>query len=143
MTGRKEFFKRRNPKEFFKKITPQEFFSADRKKSIILGKGSLILGEQFRYDPNQPKEPIHQTQEQRDRHTYIIGKTRSGKTTLIRNMIYQDLRAGNGLAVIAPEQEMITEEILPFIPENRIDDVIYFNPADLENPGLFNPLNLE
>ncbi len=119
MTDRKEFFRRQNPKDFFKKTTPKEFFSAERKKPITPAEGSLLLGEKFRYSPEDPKEPIHQTQEQRDRHTYIIGKTRSGKTTLIRNMIYQDLRAGNGLGVIAPEQEMITQEILPFIPKNR------------------------
>lgn len=85
---------------------------------------------------------VSQNQAARDRHTYIIGKSGSGKTTLLLNMIYQDLQAGNGLGVIAPEQEMITEQILPFIPEDRLDDVIYFNPAD-ENPVPFNPLNLE
>jgi len=84
---------------------------------------------------------ITQSQADRDRHTYIIGKSGSGKTTLMRNMIYQDLRLGNGLAVIAPEQEMLTEEIMPFIPEDRLDDVIYFNPAD-SNPIPFNPLHL-
>ena len=87
-------------------------------------------------------DDVIQSQAARDRHTYIIGKSGSGKTTLLLNMIYQDLKAGNGLGVIAPEQEMITEQILPFIPEERLDDVIYFNPAD-ENPIAFNPLNLE
>jgi len=82
-----------------------------------------------------------QNQAMRDRHTYIIGKSGSGKTTLMRHMIYHDLRLGNGLGVIAPEQEMLTEEILPFIPEERLDDVIYFNPGD-SNPVPFNPLNL-
>jgi len=91
---------------------------------------------------HQSGETVLQPQDQRDRHTYIIGKSGSGKTTLMLNMIYQDLKAGNGLGVIAPEQEMLTEQILPYIPENRIDDVIYFNPAD-ENPIPFNPLNLD
>lgn len=85
---------------------------------------------------------VIQTQPHRDRHTYIIGKSGSGKTTLMLNMIYQDLKAGNGLGVIAPEQEMLTEQILPYIPEDRLDDVIYFNPAD-SNPIPFNPLNLD
>lgn len=84
---------------------------------------------------------VYQTQELRDRHTYVIGKSGSGKTTLLLNMIYQDLKAGNGIGVIAPEQEMITEQILPFIPEDRLDDVIYFNPAD-PHPVSFNPLYL-
>lgn len=83
------------------------------------------------------------TQDFRDRHVYVIGKSGSGKTNLLRNMILQDLRAGNGVAVIAPEQEMITEEILPYIPDDRADDVVYFNPADIECPVSFNPLHLD
>jgi len=90
----------------------------------------------------EPESTVLQSQPNRDRHTYIIGKSGSGKTTLMLNMIYQDLKAGNGLGVIAPEQEMLTEQILPYIPKDRLNDVIYFNPAD-ENPVPFNPLNLE
>jgi hypothetical protein len=82
------------------------------------------------------------TQEYRDRHTYIVGKSGSGKTNLLRTLIQQDLDAGYGLAVIAPEQEMLTEEILPFIPDHRVEDVIYFNPAD-DQPVCFNPLHLD
>ena len=52
-------------------------------------------------------------------------------------MIYQDIEKGNGVGVIAPEAEMITEEIMPYIPEHRIDDVIYFNPADTDYTGDF------
>lgn len=79
----------------------------------------------------------------RDRHVYIVGKSGSGKTNLIRNMIYQDMEKGNGIGVIAPEAEMISEEIMPYIPEHRIDDVIYFNPADIDSPVTFNPLHLD
>ena len=91
--------------------------------------------------PDHP--PVKLTQEFRDRHIYIIGKSGSGKTNLLRNLILQDLAAGNGLGVIAPEQEMITEEILPYIPAHRLDQVIYFNPADEEAPVSFNPLHLD
>jgi hypothetical protein len=83
------------------------------------------------------------TKHYRDRHVYIVGKSGSGKTNLIRNMIYQDMEAGNGIGVIAPEAEMITEEIMPYIPERRIEDVIYFNPADTDSPVTFNPLHLD
>jgi Type IV secretion-system coupling protein DNA-binding domain len=76
----------------------------------------------------------------RDRHCYIIGKSGSGKTNLIRNMVFQDLAQGGGIGIIAPEQELITEEIMPYIPENRIDDVVYFNPSDTQSPIPFNPL---
>ena len=58
-------------------------------------------------------------------------------------MIMQDMEAGNGVGVIAPEQEMITEELLPFVPEHRLDDVVYFNPADTTSPVSFNPLHLD
>jgi len=92
-------------------------------------------------DPYGEGDLVHQTQDLRDRHTYVVGKSGSGKTTLLLNMIYQDLKAGHGLAVIAPEQEMLTEQILPYIPQARLDDVIYFNPADSQ-PVPFNPLHL-
>lgn len=81
-------------------------------------------------------------QENRERHVYIVGKSGSGKTNLMRTLIFQDLKNGNGCAAIAPEQEMIFEEILPYIPEDRIKDLILFNPADAECPS-FNPLHLD
>jgi len=79
----------------------------------------------------------------RERHIYIIGKSGSGKTNLIRNLIAQDLDNGEGIGVIAPESEMLTDEILPYIPDHRINDVIYVNPADTERPICFNPLHLD
>ena len=99
----------------------------------------LVLGYQT---VGESRLNVKLTQEYRDRHVYILGKSGSGKTNLLRNLIQQDLEAGNGLAVIAPEQEMLTEEILPFIPDDRVDDVVYFNPAD-EQPVCFNPLHLD
>lgn len=72
-------------------------------------------------------------------HMYLIGKTGAGKSTLIENMVISDIRDGNGLALIDPHGDL-AENILHFIPENRIKDVIYFNPADLEYPVAFNPL---
>ena len=78
----------------------------------------------------------------RSRHLYVVGRSGSGKTNLLRTLIYQDLWAGRGLAVLAPEQEMITEELLPYIPPERAGDVMYFNPADTDRPVVFNPLHL-
>ncbi|MEK9154553.1 MAG: type IV secretion system DNA-binding domain-containing protein [Patescibacteria group bacterium] len=75
----------------------------------------------------------------RRRHVYIVGKTGVGKTTLLESLTIADIRAGRGLAVVDPHGEY-AERMLEFIPENRIDDVIYFNPADLSNPIAFNPL---
>jgi Type IV secretion-system coupling protein DNA-binding domain len=78
---------------------------------------------------------------QRDRsgHMYLIGKTGTGKSTLILNMLVSDIRNGRGAALIDPHGDL-AEEILNFIPKERIEDVIYFNPADLEYPVAFNPL---
>jgi hypothetical protein len=98
----------------------------------------IVLGNFGRngYDIKQPMNI-------RDRHTYIIGKSGSGKTNLIRTMILQDLAYGNGVGVLAPELELLTEEILPYIPDDRIDDVVFVNPVDVESPVPFNPLHVD
>ena len=78
-------------------------------------------------------------QKNRRGHMYLIGKTGTGKSTLIQNMAAHDIEAGYGLALIDPHGDL-AEEILDLIPDRRIKDVIYFNPADLEYPIAFNPL---
>ena len=87
--------------------------------------------------------PVILPNEYRDKHLYVVGKSGYGKTNFLRYLILQDLSQGSGVGVLAPELEMLTEEILPFIPEDRIQDVIYFNPKDLEYPVVLNPLHLE
>jgi len=72
-------------------------------------------------------------------HMYIIGKTGTGKSTLVENLTISDIKSGNGLALIDPHGDL-AEEILHFIPKRRIKDVIYFNPADMDYPIAFNPL---
>lgn len=72
-------------------------------------------------------------------HTYIIGKTGTGKSTLIENMIFDDIKEGRGVAVVDPHGELI-DHILRFIPEERIKDVVYFNPDDRAFPLAFNLL---
>ena len=71
--------------------------------------------------------------EDRFRHFYVIGQTGTGKSSILQVMIRQDLKNGDGICVIDPHGSLI-EDILPFIPRERADDVIYFNPADLERP---------
>lgn len=73
----------------------------------------------------------------RRRHMYLIGKTGMGKSTIQENMIIDDIRAGKGVAVVDPHGDL-AEKILEYIPANRINDVIYFNPADYEYPIAFN-----
>ncbi|OGZ33802.1 MAG: hypothetical protein A2Y98_02665 [Candidatus Portnoybacteria bacterium RBG_19FT_COMBO_36_7] len=75
----------------------------------------------------------------RRRHLYIIGKTGTGKTTLEENMAIQDIQAGRGVGIVDPHGEF-SEKILDFVPSNRINDVIYFNPADLDYPIAFNAI---
>lgn len=100
----------------------------------------LVIG--YQVIAGHPVE-VKLTEEFRDRHIYVVGKSGSGKTTLLRTMAFQDMALGNGIGVIAPEAEMINEELLPFVPEERLDDVIYFNPADSQAPVPFNPLHLD
>ncbi|MFA6252250.1 MAG: CxxC-x17-CxxC domain-containing protein [Candidatus Paceibacterota bacterium] len=76
-------------------------------------------------------------QDDKRRHIYIIGKTGMGKTELIKNMIIQDIINGKGVCFVDPHGSA-AEEVLQLIPEERIKDVVYFNPADLENPIAFN-----
>ena len=77
----------------------------------------------------------------RRKHVYIVGKTGTGKSTILKNMIIQDMRAGEGVAVLDPHGQLI-EELLDFVPENRIDDVVMFNPADSDNPVALNMLEM-
>lgn len=73
----------------------------------------------------------------RRRHIYIVGKTGMGKTSLLKNMAIQDIQAGKGIAFVDPHGEA-AEELLDFVPSERVNDVIYFNPADVDYPIAFN-----
>lgn len=75
----------------------------------------------------------------RRRHMYCIGKTGMGKTTLLENMVLHDIMAGHGVGIIDPHGDF-AEKMLEFVPKERIKDVIYFNPADIEHPVAFNPI---
>ncbi|MFC1625060.1 type IV secretory system conjugative DNA transfer family protein [Patescibacteria group bacterium] len=77
----------------------------------------------------------------RRRHVWTIGKTGTGKSTLIANMAIDDLKKDRGLAVIDPHGDL-SEILLNYIPRHRINDVIYFNPADKEYPISINPLEV-
>jgi CxxC-x17-CxxC domain-containing protein len=73
----------------------------------------------------------------RRRHVYVIGKTGMGKTALLENMAVQDIQSGQGMAFIDPHGEA-AENLLNFIPSERVNDVVYFNPSDLDFPIGFN-----
>lgn len=79
------------------------------------------------------KREVHISYEDRRRHMYIIGKTGTGKSQLLIELIKQDIKAGHGVCVIDPHGDLI-DETLRFIPPQRAEDVIYFDPADTERP---------
>lgn len=97
----------------------------------------LILGE------NQcggKTIPVTTSAEQRLRHTYVIGASGTGKSTFLLNLILQDIQNGEGIAVLDPHGDLI-EEILARIPQDRIDDVVLFDPSDEAYPVGFNILS--
>jgi len=75
----------------------------------------------------------------RRRHMYIIGKSGTGKTTLIENLVVSDINNGFGVGFVDPHGDSV-EKVLDCIPPGRINDVIYFNPSDVEYPIAFNIL---
>lgn len=79
------------------------------------------------------KRPVCIGFKDRQRHVYIIGKTGVGKSVLLHDMAIQDIRTGHGVCVIDPHGDLI-DEIIKFIPPERAEDVIYFDPSDTERP---------
>ncbi len=79
------------------------------------------------------RRPVHILLKDRMRHAYIIGRTGTGKSELLVEMIKQDIRAGYGVCVIDPHGDLI-EDTLRFIPPQRAEDVILFEPSDTERP---------
>lgn len=79
------------------------------------------------------KKEIRLSTNDRRRHTYFIGQTGTGKSNLLENLAFQDMMDGKGLAFIDPHGDSV-EKLLGMVPRERVEDVIYFNPADMENP---------
>ncbi|MCE9585151.1 type IV secretion system DNA-binding domain-containing protein [Candidatus Nomurabacteria bacterium] len=77
----------------------------------------------------------------RRQHVYVLGKSGTGKSVLLSNMIVQNIQNGDGVCVVDPHGELV-EGILQSIPENRLKDVVYFNPADTDYHIGFNVLEL-
>ncbi len=84
-------------------------------------------------------EPFGLLTRDRRQHVYGIGKSGTGKTTLLRNLVLQDIEHGRGVGLIDPHGDL-AEEIIDNIPPWRTDDVVYFNPTDLSHPIGFNLL---
>ena len=86
-----------------------------------------------RNDFGGQEQLIGMTLKQRQKHAYVIGKTGTGKTTLLMNAIRQDMENGKGVAVLDPHGDMF-RELLSLVPEHRLKDVVVFNPSDREFP---------
>ncbi len=84
--------------------------------------------------------PVMLDSEERRRHLYVVGQTGTGKSTLLLNLIRQDLVAGEGLALLDPHGDL-AEAVLLHIPRSRTGDFVYLNPADPKRPIGFNPLS--
>ena len=76
--------------------------------------------------------PVYIGDVDRERHMYIIGRTGVGKTELLKTMILQDIRAGKGVAILDPHD--LAEDLLGYIPPERAEDVIFFDPSDADRP---------
>ncbi len=85
---------------------------------------------------------VHIKRDDRRKHLYIIGKSGTGKSTLLKNMLRQDAENGEGMCLIDPHGDLV-EGILPHIPRERADDVIIFDPGDLGRPMGLNILEAE
>ena len=101
------------------------------KEGIILGK-NLYRGEE---------QVIRIKPKDRQRHVYVIGKSGVGKSVLLSNMIIQDIVNGEGVGVIDPHGDLIND-VLAHIPKERAEDVIHFNPSDLDRPMGLNMLEV-
>lgn len=101
--------------------------------------GGTLMGQAYH---RGVKRPVHIHLKDRMRHTYIIGKTGTGKSELLIEMIKQDIRAGRGVCVIDPHGDLI-DDTLKFIPPERAEDVIYFDPADTARPMGLNLLEAQ
>ncbi len=102
-------------------------------------KAGILLGyNEFRGE----KTPVYMSTEDRMRHMYVIGQTGTGKTVFLKNMIIQDIKNGDGCCFIDPHGTDI-QEVLANIPKERLDDVIYFDPAYTERPMGLNMLEYD
>lgn len=79
------------------------------------------------------RRPVYISEDDRRRHMYIIGKTGTGKTEMLKDLIMQDIRDGKGICYMDPHGDAV-KDILEMIPPERAEDVVYFNPADTDRP---------
>ncbi|HYE22162.1 MAG TPA: type IV secretion system DNA-binding domain-containing protein, partial [Verrucomicrobiae bacterium] len=99
----------------------------------------LLLGKSVY---RNTETPIYMKRDDRRRHAYIIGRTGTGKTELMKNMAIQDIRNGEGICIVDPHGDFV-EDVLQYIPKERAEDVIVFEPFDTERPLGLNMLEVK
>jgi len=126
--------------------TPNINWSMSRKAEPPMNLPSLehntdltIFGET---DYRGDRRPVGLKREDRRRHMYMLGKTGVGKSSTMKNMFISDVLRGEGACYIDPHGQDI-DDLLNYIPEHRIKDVVYFNPGDTDHPVGFNMLELK
>ena len=95
----------------------------------VMETGLLLGYNEFR----GVKKPIRLSDKDRRRHIHIIGQTGVGKSVLQENLAYQDMLDGRGFALVDPHGDL-AEHLLEKVPKERVEDIIYFNPSDMDNP---------
>ncbi|PIZ74071.1 hypothetical protein COY07_01155 [Candidatus Peregrinibacteria bacterium CG_4_10_14_0_2_um_filter_43_11] len=131
-------------------LGPEEISSVFHFPNIKYNQSPVIKWQEFKIAPapsNMPKEglflgnniyrgetvPVNVKDDDRRRHFYIIGKSGTGKSTILNTMLRQDVKKGKGVCLIDPHGDLV-EAVLPHIPRERADDIIVFSPGDLGRP---------
>lgn len=131
-------------------LCSEEVASVFHFPNIKYNKSPVIKWQEFKIAPaphNTPTEgtflgnnifrgetkPVHIKRDDRRRHFYLIGKSGTGKSTILKEMLKQDLKNGEGLCLIDPHGDLV-EGVIPHIPRERADDVILFDPGDMSRP---------
>lgn len=120
------------PKVKFLKSKPAEPPPNLPQEGIVIGR-NVYRGQET---------AIHMSDEDRRRHLYVIGQTGTGKSTLMKAMLRQDVENGKGVCLIDPHGEF-AEFVLSVVPRERAEDVIYFDPGDIERPMGLNMLEID
>ena len=104
-----------------------------------IAKEGLLLGDNIFHGQ---ETPVHMPEKDRMRHVYIIGQTGTGKTAIVKSMAYQDIQEGRGVCIIDPHGDLV-DDMLAVIPKKRIDDVIVFDPSNIDYPLALNMLEYD
>jgi hypothetical protein len=120
------------PKIAWQKYKKAPLIDEIKNKDIFLG---------YNYYRDSKKQVFHGRKDRR-RHFYVVGQTGTGKSEYLKNMVLQDIRNGEGTAFIDPHGDTV-EDIIGKITPNRIDDVIYWNPGDVDYPIGYNIMDVD